>query len=235
MSFGEIDRLVRGLPASAHQHRALWANNSHAHALSWRDAGFHVEQVYLDRGRVRFARGARGGTRHDRATQAQPRPVAAVLPVTVARPAMAEEQQVDVRVVLRWRPAGPVVLDHGGKPTFPPQEAVPGLYRLTFTGGQLHRPLVHIGESDNLQRRLSSNYRNPGPSQQTSLRVNAKLGEHLASNGQVSLDVATAAKLHLPGRTLDLDLRGKTGRLLAENAALVLTQIRDEVEVFNLR
>ncbi len=233
VSFGEIDRLVGGLPASAHQHRAWWANNSHAHALSWRAAGFHVEQVYLERGRVRFAGGARGGTHHDRQSQPQQRRLTPVpAPEQRTHPRLAE--LIDIRVVLRWRSAGAVSLDDGGKPAFPSQEQVPGLYRLTFIGAQLQRPAVYIGESDNLRRRLSSNYRNPGPSQQTSLRVNARLREHLAEGGTVRLDVATAAQLHLPNSNLALDLGTKPGRLLAENAALVLTQVGGNVDVFNL-
>ncbi len=55
------------------------------------------------------------------------------------------------------------------------------------------RPRDYIGETDNLRRRLSSNYRNPGPSQQTSLRINRLLREHLGRGGAVKLWVATGA------------------------------------------
>jgi hypothetical protein len=155
VSFGEIDRLVGGLPASAHQHRAWWANNSHAHALSWRAAGFHVEQVYLERGRVRFARGARGGTGHDRQADSRSWPnAAAPVPEPDSGPRLKE--LVDVRVVLRWRAAGTVTLDDTSKPHFSPQEQVPGLYRLTLSGARVERPLVYIGETDNLRRRGES-------------------------------------------------------------------------------
>jgi hypothetical protein len=50
LTFDEIERLVGGLPESARTLRSWWANSSHVQALGWRSAGFHVEQVYLDRG-----------------------------------------------------------------------------------------------------------------------------------------------------------------------------------------
>ncbi len=65
--FDEIEGIIdHVLPASAGNTRQWWANNSQVQALAWRAAGFHVEQVYLDRRRVRFARGERGGSYADR-------------------------------------------------------------------------------------------------------------------------------------------------------------------------
>jgi hypothetical protein len=61
LGFDQVADLVGGLPRSA-DIRQWWANSSQSQALAWRDAGFHVEQVYLDRQRVRFARGQRGGS-----------------------------------------------------------------------------------------------------------------------------------------------------------------------------
>jgi hypothetical protein len=231
LTFDEIARLVGGLPDSARTLRPWWANSSHVQAQAWRAAGFHVEQVYLDRGRVRFARGERGGgnaTRWSGAAPSPPTKAGAVEPLPVSEP-------VDVRVAFRWSSAGMVNLDAGDKPVFAPLEDEPGLYRLTLTGGVAGaRPQVYIGETDNLRRRLSSNYRSPGPSQQTSLRVNALLRSHLAAGGQVSLAVATVATVHLLGDALTLDLRRKAGRLLAENAALVLTQATADADIVNL-
>jgi len=60
-----------------------------------------------------------------------------------------------------------------------------GIYRLTLTGGITPaRPRVYIGESDNLRRRRAENYRNPAPRQQTSLRINAILVDHLTSGAR---------------------------------------------------
>src|SRR4051794_30703944 len=61
-SFDQIGEMVGGLPASAGELRQWWANDSKSQALAWRAAGWHVDQVYLDRRRVRFARGEVGGT-----------------------------------------------------------------------------------------------------------------------------------------------------------------------------
>jgi hypothetical protein len=61
LGFGQIEEITgRPLPASSDQ-RQWWANTAHSQALACRAAGFHVEQVYLDHRRVRFARGEVGG------------------------------------------------------------------------------------------------------------------------------------------------------------------------------
>ena len=52
---------------------------------------------------------------------------------------------------------------------------------MTFPDTSAGRPRIYIGESDNLRRRLAGNYRNPGPSRQTSLRINKELREHLSA------------------------------------------------------
>ena len=140
-----------------------------------------------------------------------------------------------MRILLQWLEGGPVTLDAAGKPTFGPLDDVPGLYRLTLDGGLTgKRPRIYIGETDSLRRRLSGNYRNPGSGQQTSLRINALLREHLAAGGTVTLAVATTAALRLSGTGRHLDLTRKAGRLLAENAALVLAQVIDDAEIVNL-
>lgn len=231
LGFDQVAELVHGLPASA-ELRQWWANNSQSQGLAWRAAGFHVERVYLDRRRVRFARGERGGSYHDRGRlQQAPRSQSAAPPAgrtSLGRP-------VDVRVWLQWLDGGTVMLDASGKLAFGGLEATPGLYRMRLAGdvtGQ--RPRVYIGESDNLRRRLSGNYRTPGPRQQTSLRINALLREHLRADGAVELGVATTATMWLNGAEQALDLNRKAGRLLAESAALVLAQAADDAEIVNL-
>ena len=129
--FDEIDQLVGGLPESAGL-RQWWANSSHSQALAWRAAGFHVDQVWLTRRRVRFARGERGGSYYDRGR----------VPMTTTRRTAVEipdrapiDAPVDVRVRASWHDAGIVRIDAGGKPAFEQLEQTPGLYRLTLTGG----------------------------------------------------------------------------------------------------
>lgn len=232
LGFDQIEGIVgQSLPASSAQ-RQWWANSSHSQALAWRAAGFRVEQVFLDRRRVRFARGTRGGSHSDRRQPAAPpvprRPAAPLDRLSVGT-------AVDVRVQLRWLDAGIVTLDGGGKPTFGRLEEAPGLYRMTFTLTAADvRPRVYIGETDSLRRRLSGNYRNPGARQQTSLRINALLREHLAAGGRVDVALATMATLWLDGVERPLDLTRKAGRLLAENAAPVRAQVTDDADIVNL-
>lgn len=157
-------------------------------------------------------------------------------PHAAARPDQdAVDPPVDVRILLRWVDRGAVLLDPAGKPAFPDLEQAAGLYRLTLTGGLAGpRARVYIGETAGLRRRLSSNYRSPGPSQQTSLRINALLREHLTTGGRVALAVATAATVWLHGVEQPLDLTREAGRLLAENAALVLAAATDDADIVNL-
>lgn len=149
---------------------------------------------------------------------------------------LKELDTVDVSVRFAWRDAAPVTLDVQEKLAFPPLQQIAGLYRLTLVSrpGQ-RRPRVYIGETDNLSRRLAGNNRNPGPSQQTSLRVNAFLREHLGAGGVVQLAVTTVAMVQLADRDKqELDLTRKAARLLTESAALILARITDESDIENL-
>lgn len=57
MAFEEIARLVGGLPPTAHNNDAWWANNSNGHvqAAAWLAAGRRVTRVSLRDRRVRFS------------------------------------------------------------------------------------------------------------------------------------------------------------------------------------
>jgi hypothetical protein len=61
LSFEEVEKLVGELPPSARVHREWWANSSHSQAQAWREAGWHVDSVNQDIGRVVFLRGTKGG------------------------------------------------------------------------------------------------------------------------------------------------------------------------------
>jgi hypothetical protein len=241
VTFGTVDRLVGGLPPSARCLRTWWANNSHGQALVWRSAGWHVDKVDLPGQRVVFVTAQVGGSYADRLTAANaasstrgPRPPSSTPPAAPVTD-LAELDTVDASVLFIWLDAAKVTLDTQGKPAFPPLPECGGLYRLTLVSrpGQ-GRGHVYIGETDNLRRRLAGNYRNPGPSQQTSLRVNALLREHLGAGGVVRLAVTTVAKLRLCGGDEQrLDLTRKAARL-AESAALVLAQVTDDADIENL-
>lgn len=249
MDFDEIASLVGGLPPTARSTRQWWANNSQTQALAWREAGYHVDAVAFDRGRVRFVSGTVGGSYHDRGRRHPDEQAGGVEATGTAASALVHlppadrtpvDAPVDVRVVMQWTDAGRVELDGAGKPRFAAVGGGPGLYRLTFTGGRTpDRARVYIGESRNLDRRLNGNYRNPGSRQLTSLRVNALLREHLAAGGTVHVVIATHASIEVrqpagPPTPRELDLSRKASRLLAENAALVLAQWTDHADIENL-
>ena len=56
LSFNDVERVLgRPLPASAHNHRAWWANHASTHhARSWLEAGWKVSEVNLTSERVTF-------------------------------------------------------------------------------------------------------------------------------------------------------------------------------------
>ena len=58
LSFDEIEGIIgRELPASAHRHRAWWANtDTHSQALTWLSAGWKVDTADLDAKTVTFVR-----------------------------------------------------------------------------------------------------------------------------------------------------------------------------------
>jgi hypothetical protein len=57
LSFDEIERMVGGLPPSAYEHRAWWANTrSHPNAVAWLDAGWELTDVKFGSQHVRFRR-----------------------------------------------------------------------------------------------------------------------------------------------------------------------------------
>jgi hypothetical protein len=72
MSFEEVEALIGTLPASAREHRAWWSNDSKVEAQAWRAAGWHVQSVNQNAGRVMFARGVLGGTRAARKVASTP-------------------------------------------------------------------------------------------------------------------------------------------------------------------
>ena len=125
---------------------------------------------------------------------------------------------------LRWKAAGYLTLDNKGKIVAPPLEQKPGLYsiRMINPDGIEHR---YIGESDSLRRRFG-NYRNPGPTQSTSIRINAQIINLLRGGGAAVVMIATDLWLGHESAVLDIDLREKSVRRLFENLAISLDASR---------
>ena len=48
LTFGDLEKMVGPLPASARNHRPWWANDAtHSQSSAWQRAGFRVQQVNL--------------------------------------------------------------------------------------------------------------------------------------------------------------------------------------------
>lgn len=94
----------------------------------------------------------------------------------------------------------------------------PALYRLSIRLGG--NEAVYIGETDNLSRRFG-NYRNPGPSQQTSKRIHAKLKDALKAGAEIAVAVVLGGAWIDWGKgQQEADLSSKIIRCLFENAAI---------------
>jgi hypothetical protein len=126
---------------------------------------------------------------------------------------------VELTMAFSWVPVGAVTLDEQQKVRFPKTGAQPGLYRFEIIS--VDGPTQYIGETDQLSRRLQ-HYRTPGPSQQTNLRLNALLVEHLKRGDRVSLSAVTeGVTASCAGREHHVDLSVKSERVLLESAALL--------------
>lgn len=106
---------------------------------------------------------------------------------------------------------------------------------MTASGDSTHGPSqVYICETDNLHRRLSGSYRNSGPSQQTTIRVNEILRRHLTAGGTVEVAVTTSATVWRSGTEQRLDLNRNAGRRLAKNAAIVEALDAEDTTIMNM-
>ena len=59
MSFDDIERIIgEKLPRSATRHRAWWSNNATNNVMTqaWLEAGFHSEEVHMERRKLVFRR-----------------------------------------------------------------------------------------------------------------------------------------------------------------------------------
>ena len=123
-----------------------------------------------------------------------------------------------VCIEFNWEDVGEVRLDSTAKLEFPRLSTRPGVYASRFIGQD--RPTIYIGETENIQRRIA-HYRNPGPSQQTNIRLNQKIRSHLRANDHVTVHLITRARLETDLGSCDLDLTSVFARRLLENATLV--------------
>jgi hypothetical protein len=132
---------------------------------------------------------------------------------------------------MSWIERGQVELDAAGKLVFPMVPDAPGLYRLRIVSA-VEDEAVYIGESANLRRRFG-NYRTPGPTQQTSLRINGLIRFALESGGRLFVATADEIFFEVDGASIDIDLGRTSMRRMLENFAISLERAED-VESLNL-
>jgi hypothetical protein len=125
-------------------------------------------------------------------------------------------------VMYEWQSAGNVNLSKD-RLDMPLLGGRPGIYRFTITESSGSK-CYYVGETENLSRRMN-HYRQPGPTQQTNIRLNARLLKVLAHAGRVEVDVVVAALA--AGESLDLSYR--PSRILIESAELCDLHARGEV------
>lgn len=142
-------------------------------------------------------------------------------------------ESIDVAARFTWLRAGFLTLDSDGLPVFPSLPRDPGLYRFDFGLDDEGVRVLYIGESVSLRQR-ASNYRNAKTDrarQRTSRRIHKEVVAHLAAGGSIEFAIAMAVVL-ADGEAADLRL--KSARRLAENAAVLSAQMEAGVAVLNI-
>ena len=213
-TFAEIESIVGfRLPPSARSHAAWWSNHpSHSCASAWLTTGWRSEQLDFGAEKITFRR---VGNQPLHITSQSGSNQAGI--EEVAQP-WDKADAIECRLGMTWTPIGRVLAGNKDRLIFPLVERAPAIYRFwirTASGDALY-----VGETENLARRFQ-NYRNPGSSQQTSLRINAKLREALTNGAEISVAVVTAgAWIERRGKREFADLSLKALRCLFEDAAL---------------
>lgn len=146
---------------------------------------------------------------------------------------LEELEALDVRVAFSWLRVGALSLDTAGLPKFPGLPRVPGLYRFDFGVDDAGIRTLYVGESVDLARR-ANNYRNAKTDrsrQRTSRRIHKEIVGYLGAGGTIEFAIATSVRW---AEDAKLDLRLKSARRLAENAAVLLAQTQPDVRVLNI-
>jgi hypothetical protein len=223
LSFVQIEKIIGcPLPSSARKHGVWWTNSPSPgrHNEAWLLVGWQTADRDMTDQSIAFQRnGAElGSTRRVARVRGQSR---ARKPVFDPAVLTASDFAADcaVALTLNWKRLGAVALSADGKLAFPAAPTTAGLYRLIVRLG--NQTTIYVGEAVNLMRRFG-NYRLPGNTQQTSLRINAILLEAMKGEGTVSVDIAYQNLGLTVGRNLvEADLTDKAVRRMMEHAAIV--------------
>jgi hypothetical protein len=233
LSFDQIEQIIhRKLPKSARTYDAWWSNSpvEGRHNETWLKRGWTTCDLNRNSSTVKFIRGTLPMPRQKPLrAMAERRAIADGERVTVLKAAPTAAAH-DIALAFEWKILGNVILDANGNVAFPSVTSGAGLYRLRLDG--VGRSQMYIGESVNLRRRFG-NYRGPGPTQQTSLRINALLKESIATGAVIAVDIVTEdVKLSINGVQVSVDLTDKAMRRMIEHAAIVATGGTD-IEIAN--
>ncbi|MGF6923874.1 DUF7662 domain-containing protein [Paraburkholderia sp. 40] len=200
------------LPPSARKFREWWGNDTH-NGQPWRAAGWRTEDVDVIKETVTFSRG-------ETVTVKRPLkefPVAAVLDSYE----WDLPTRMECKVTMEWQPLGKLTMDESGRLSFPQVHAVPAIYRFRIrTAEGIERN--YVGEAVDVKRRFG-NYRNPGSTQQTSMRINATLKEALAAGAEISVSAVfeDRAWIERNSKSAPVNFLSKAVRCVFENTAIV--------------
>lgn len=232
-NFQGIEKILgTHLPSSARKYSAWWANDSSSsrHANAWLEAGWETSEVNLSAENVLFRRTGRSKRkprkRRSKSFSAATSKKQRKKEYRVVR----KEESTSLHLSFVWSQIGDVKLDSSGRLVFPRAPKQPGFYRFLFKGGK--EDAVYVGEAKDLKRRFQ-NYRTPGPTQQTSLRLGKELRENIKRDVRVSVAIVVdgAWFKSAKGRR-GTDLSHKIERMLFEHAALALYR-RSGIKVLN--
>ena len=126
---------------------------------------------------------------------------------------------VRIGLEFHWQPLGQIRIDSNRGLLFPVAPHRPGLYRFRLLSNEVARH--YVGETDELRRRFQ-NYRTPGKSQKTNIRMNGEFRGHMAAGGSIEVDIVVdKIDVMAAGQPVRVDLGVKAMRRLLEHAALV--------------
>lgn len=219
--FDELEEILGfTLPDSARKYPAWWANDPSAgrHSDAWLSAGWKTEELDLGSEAVTFLRDNPTRSVRERVARAAP---ARKLSASADFDELADvpDGAVNIGIAMQWKQLGQISLDPSGGLVFPMAPVRPGLYRMRLLTSEGARH--YIGESVDLRRRFQS-YRTPGPTQDTSIRINDILHAHLAAGETVAIDIVMAGvSLKVDRQEVAVDLADKATRRMLEQAAIV--------------
>lgn len=224
-SFDEIEKILRfKLPHSAYHHPAWWGNNKQGsrHTSAWLDIDWATRDLNFGNGTIAFFRNNK---------QSSSRKEKRVDVIDMDIHTWDSPLHLQVELAMQWTPLGKILLAENDKLGFPKAADKPALYR--FRLRKNGEEFFYVGETNNLQRRLG-NYRNPGASQKTSIRINKILKDKLKKGYEIALSVITLGNAwFVTSQTKEeADLTSKTVRCLFENAAILKSRSAD-IECLN--